>query len=77
MPSSQNPSHPGIASQVDKIRGEIQEHGESFVGKDELFLLCPDEVSEAQGLTGISEIAEWENWTFEFLPSGSVRFTRL
>jgi hypothetical protein len=69
--------HPAIAAQVDKIRAEIQEHSESCVGKDDLFLLCPADVSDAQGLIGISEIAEWERWTFEYLASGSVRFSNL
>ena len=73
----QNFAHPAIGAQVDKIRAEIQEHGESYVGKDELFLLCPDEVSNAQELIGISEIAEWEHWTFEYLPDGCVRFSNL
>ena len=73
----QTPDHPGIGAQVDQIRAEIREHGESYVGKDELFLLCPDEISNAQELIGISEIAEWERWTFEYLPSGNVRFTSL
>jgi hypothetical protein len=73
----QTHDHPAIASQVDKIRAEIQKHGESRVGKDELFLLRSNEVSDAQGLIGISEIAEWERWTFEYLPDGSVRFSNL
>jgi Protein of unknown function (DUF3606) len=28
-------------------------------------------------LSGIAEIAEWERWTFEYLPDGSVRFRNL
>ena len=77
MPPSQNLSHPEIGSQVDKIRDEIQQCGECYVGKDELFLLCPDAVSNAQELIGVLEIAEWENWTVEYFSSGSVRFARL
>jgi hypothetical protein len=73
----QNPDRPGIGAQVDKIRAEIRQCGESYVGKDELFLLRPGEVSNAQALIGISEIAEWERWTFEYLPSGGVRFSSL
>jgi hypothetical protein len=69
--------HPAIGSQIDKIRDEIRQSGECYVGKDELFLLCPGEVSNAQELIGISEIAEWEHWTFKYLPSGSVRFSSL
>jgi hypothetical protein len=72
-----NPDHPGIATQVDKIRAEILRHGESRVGRNELSLLCPDEVSNAQELNGIAQIAEWERWTFEYLPDGSVRFSNL
>ena len=73
----QNPGHPSIAAQVDKIRADIRERGESRVGCEELSLLCRNEVSDDQQLRGISEIAEWERWTFEYLPDGSVRFSNL
>jgi hypothetical protein len=73
----QNPEHPGIGAQVDKIRAEIRQCGESRVGCAELTLLCPNEVSIAQELNGISEIAEWERWTFEYLPDGRVLFSNL
>jgi hypothetical protein len=73
----QNPEHPGIGAQVDKIRADIRQHGESRVGCDELSLLCPNRVPIAQELNGISEIAEWEHWTFEYLPDGCVRFSNL
>ncbi len=72
-----NPDHPGIAAQVEKIRAEIRQHGKSRVGCDELALLCANEVSNAQELNGIAQIAEWERWTFEYLPDGSVRFSNL
>jgi hypothetical protein len=70
----QNPDNPGIGAQVDKIRAEIRQHGESRVGCDELSLLCPNEVSVAQKLSGISEIADWERWSFDYLADGRVRF---
>ena len=73
----QTADHPGIGAQVEHMRAAILQFGESVVGKDELFLLCPDEVSNAQELNGISEIAEWEHWTFEYFPDGSVRFKSL
>jgi hypothetical protein len=73
----QNPDHLCIGAQVDRIRAEIREHGESRVGCDELSLLCSNKVSDAKQLNGISEIAEWERWTFEYLPDGSVRFSSL
>lgn len=72
-----NYDRPDIAAQVDKMRGEIRQEGESRVGCDELSLLCPEEVSASQQLNGIAQIAEWEGWTFEYLPDGSVRFTNL
>jgi hypothetical protein len=73
----QTPDHPAIGAQVDRIRADIRQYGESRVGREELFLLRSDEVSDSQGLTGITEIAEWEGWTFEYLPDGSVRFSNL
>ena len=73
----QNPDHPGIGAQVDKMRAEIQRHGECHVGCNELSLLCPNEVSNAEELNGISEIAEWEHWAFEYLADGQVRFSNL
>ena len=66
-----------ISSQVDQMRSDIQRCGESRVGCEELALLCPDEVSGSQELVGIAQIAEWEQWTFEYLPDGSVCFTPL
>jgi hypothetical protein len=44
---------------------------------DSHMVVCPDKVSDAEGLSGIAEIAEWERWTFEYLPDGGVRFTSL
>lgn len=69
--------HPDIAAQVDKIRADIAQHGHCVVGCGELLLLCPTEVSGAQELNGIAQIAEWEHWTFEYLPNGRVRFSNL
>lgn len=65
-----------IASQVDKMRADIQRCGESHVGCPELTLLCP-EISAKEEKNGIEQIAEWERWTFEYLPDGSVRFSPL
>jgi hypothetical protein len=65
-----------ITAQVDKIRSEIRLHGETCVGCDELRVLCPS-ASQSQELNGIAQIAEWEGWTFEYQPDGSVRFSNL
>jgi hypothetical protein len=65
-----------IGAQVDKMRADIQRYGESHVGCHELKLLCP-ETSAKQEKNGVEQIAEWERWTFEYLPDGSVRFSPL
>jgi hypothetical protein len=65
-----------IAAQVDKMRADIQQCGESHVGCPELKLLCP-ETSAQEEKNGVEQIAEWERWTFEYLPDGSVRFSPL
>lgn len=67
---------PAIAAQVDKMRAEIRQCGVSRVGCEELTLLCSD-VSATKEKIGIEQIAEWERWTFEYLPGGSVQFTPL
>lgn len=67
---------PDIAAQVDKMRYEIQQCGVSRVGCEDLALLCSD-VSAVREKIGIEQIAEWERWTFEYLPDGSVQFTPL
>jgi hypothetical protein len=65
-----------IATQVDKMRADIQRCGESHVGCPELKLLCP-EISAKEEKNGVEQIAEWERWTFEYLADGSVRFSPL
>ena len=71
-----NYDQPGVEAQVEKIRSEIQLSGKSRVGCDELCVLCPN-ASEAEKLNGIAQIAEWERWTFQYLPDGSVIFSSL
>jgi hypothetical protein len=69
-----NYSKPEVITQVEKIRSEIQEFGESRVGCEELTLLCSD-VTAAQERIGIEHIAEYEGWNFRYLPDGHVRFS--
>jgi hypothetical protein len=71
-----NYSRPDVITQVEKIRSQIQQFGESRVGCEELSLLCSD-VSAAQEKIGIEQIAEYEGWTFQYLPDGHVRFSPL
>ncbi len=69
-----NYSKPDVITQVEEIRSQIQQFGESRVGCEELSLLCSD-VTAAQEKIGIEQIAEYEGWTFEYLPDGHVRFS--
>lgn len=71
-----NYTKPAVITQVDKIRSEIQQFGESRVGCEELVLLGPH-VTAAQERIGIEHIAEYEGWTFRYLPDGRVRFAHL
>ena len=73
LPSMANSSKPEVITQVEKIRSEIREFGESRVGCEELSLLCSD-VSAMQEKIGIEQIAEYEGWSFQYLPDGHVRF---
>ena len=65
-----------IATQVDQMRADIQRCGESNVSCHELKLLRP-ETSIREEKIGIEQIAEWERWTFEYMPDGGVRFSPL
>jgi hypothetical protein len=68
-----NYSKPEVITQVEKIRSEIRQFGESRVGCEELSLLCSD-VSAMQEKIGIEQIAEYEGWSFQYLLDGHVRF---
>jgi hypothetical protein len=68
---------PTLKSQVEIVRREIQEYGESVVGCAELRVLCPDEVPASTQWNAIARIAESENWSFTYCPDGSVSFAKL
>ena len=73
LPSMANYSKPDVITQVEKIRSDIRQFGESRVGCEELSLLCSD-VSAMQEKIGIEAIVEYEGWSFQYLPDGHVRF---
>ena len=58
LPSMANYSKPEVLTQVEKIRSDIRQFGESRVGCEELSLLCSD-VSAMQEKIGIEQIAEY------------------
>jgi hypothetical protein len=64
---------PQIAREVARIRADIERAGESHVGPRQLSVLRP-EISTAERLRRVAEIARWEHWSFEFLTSDQVRF---
>ena len=68
---------PTLKSQVEKVRQEIQEYGESVVGCEELRVLCPDEVPVSTQWNAIAKIAKSEGWSFTYFPNGSVGFANL
>jgi hypothetical protein len=69
--------HPTLKSQVEMVRQEIQENGESVVGCEELRVLCPDEVPAIIQWNAIAKIAMREGWSFTFFPDGNVGFANL
>ena len=68
---------PTLKSQVEMVRQEIQEYGESVVGCTELRVLCPDEVPVSTQWNAIARIAKSEGWSFTYFPDGSVGFAKL
>jgi hypothetical protein len=68
---------PTLESQVENVRREIKEHGESVVGCDELRVLCPDEFPASTQWGAIAKIAMREGWSFTYFPNGSVGFANL
>jgi hypothetical protein len=66
-----------LESQVENVRREIKEHGESVVGCDELRVLCPDEFPASTQWGAIAKIAGREGWSFTYFPNGSVEFANL
>jgi hypothetical protein len=66
--------NPTIAAQLARIREEMQEQGHARVTCEELRVLCEGELSPARQLLAVAKIAQWEQWSFEFLEDGSVRF---
>ena len=67
---------PTLKSQVEKIRNEIEEYGESIVGCDELRVLCLGELVQNGQWEAIAKISINEGWSFTFFPDGSVRFAK-
>jgi hypothetical protein len=74
---SETPVRATLKSQIERVRQEIQEHGGSTVGCEELRVLCLDEVPASSQWDAIARIAKSEGWSFAFFPNGSVQFAKL
>jgi len=68
--------HSPFASQIEKIRAEIERTGESILSYGELRALCPEIAVGAQW-EEIANIAITQKWGFTFFPNGDVRFEPL
>ena len=63
-----------VAEQVARIRVEVERDGGATVGCEELRILCPDYLTVSEQFMRIATIAQREQWSFAFLPDGTVRF---
>jgi hypothetical protein len=68
---------PTLKAQVEMMRHEVDECGESIVRRDELRVLCEDLVLSSNQWEAIAKIAINEGWSFTYFPDGSVRFAKL
>jgi hypothetical protein len=66
-----------LERQIEMIRREIAETGESIVGCEELRVLCPDEVPPGIQWNAVANIAMSEGWSFTYFPNGNVAFANL
>lgn len=62
--------------QIELIREEIRDYGESIVSGAQLRILCGDVATSAEW-GQIAKIAIDERWAFTFFPNGDVRFANL
>jgi hypothetical protein len=66
-----------VHPRVQKMRAEIEQHGETLLEPGELNLLCRGDLSDDRRWNTIAEIAINEGWSFTFYPDDSVLFSRL
>jgi hypothetical protein len=65
-----------LKTQLEKMRSEIRDTGESLFPCERLHLLFPETLASGHW-DAISKMAMTEGWSFTFLPNGSVSFARL
>jgi hypothetical protein len=62
------------AAQLAAIRAELQRNGGATIDRKKLGIFCPETMSAGEQFNCIAAMARAENWSFAFLPDGSVRF---
>ena len=62
--------------EIERIRNEISERGESTVSAKELRRFYDDATATEQW-GHIAKLAIDEHWTFTFFPDGAIRFAKL
>lgn len=63
-----------IATQIERIRRDVEREGGATVGRDDLRIICPEEFTVSEQFMRIAEIARTNGWSFAFLPNGCVQF---
>lgn len=66
-----------VDPEVQRMRAEIEQSGETVLARDELNLLCRGEILDWHHWKTVAEIAINEGWSFTFFPDDSVRFSKL
>lgn len=56
------------------IRETMEAEGGCTVGRAQLRLISPDELTVAQQFLRIAVLAQQQGWSFAFLPDGAVHF---
>lgn len=64
-------------AELERIRNEIHELGESIVTTTQLLILCSDPASARDQWNAIAKIAINEKWSFTFFPNGNVKLANL
>lgn len=66
-----------IEGQLQRMRVDIEQFGESILSNKEVIALCQFDVAGERQWSLIAKIAINEGWSFTFYPDGRVRFAKL
>jgi hypothetical protein len=63
-----------LAKEVAQIRALVERDGGATVSKEQLLIICPDDLTVQEQFMCIASIAQREGWSFAFRSDGTVRF---